>query len=209
MLASPPLARPCGFEPLRLAQGFAFPRGETRTRMQDDVLVERVMVGDHEAFAALYDRHSALVYGVARRILGDGPPAEDVAQSVFLQIWTRPEAYRGGNFGAWIARVTRNACLDIVRSSAVRLREPELPDDVVAEVQTEDEVFANMRAEAVGAALSALSSDQRSAIEKAYFEGLSYREVAEQMGVPLGTVKSRIRIGLKRLSEALRGRVPT
>lgn len=182
---------------------------ETAGDMQDDVLVERVNDGDHDAFAALYDRHSALVYGVARRLLGDGPQAEDVAQSVFLQVWTRPEAYRGGNFGAWIARVARNACLDILRSSAVRLREPELSDDVAAEVVIEEEVFANVRAEAVTAALGLLAGDQRSAIEKAYFEGLSYREVAEQLGAPLGTVKSRIRIGLRRLWEALHDEVPT
>jgi len=200
---------PMGVMPLGRAQGFTLTARETAGDMQDDVLVERVTSGDHDAFAALYDRHSALVYGVARRLLGDGPPAEDVAQSVFLQVWTRPESFRGGNFGAWIARVARNACLDILRSSAVRLREPELSDDVADAIVVEEEVFANVRAEAVTAALGLLSGDQRSAIEKAYFEGLSYREVAEQLGEPLGTVKSRIRIGLRRLWEALHGEVPT
>ncbi len=191
------------------AQGIAFRVSETRTRMHDDVLVDRVTLGDHEAFAALYDRHSALVYGIARRIVGEGAQAEDVTQSVFLQVWTRPQSYRGGNFSAWIARVARNACLDIVRSSAVRMREPEFPDDVVAETRTEEEAFASLRAEAVVAALQELPGDQRDAIEKAYFEGLSYREVAEQMGAPLGTVKSRIRVGLRRLWESLRQRVPS
>jgi len=200
---------PTAIVPLGLAQGFTLAARESAGDMHDDALIERVARGDHEAFAALYDRHGALVYGVARRFLGDGPQAEDVAQSIFLQIWTRPEAYRGGNFSAWIARVARNACLDILRSSAVRLREPELADDVADELRTEDEVFANMRAEAVTAALAVLSGEQRSAIEKAYFEGLSYREVAEQLGEPLGTVKSRIRIGLRRLWGALRGEVPT
>ena len=190
-------------------QGIAFSRGETRSRMQDDVLVDRVTLGDHESFAALYDRYNPLVYGVARRILGDGPQAEDVTQSVFLQVWTRPEAYRGGNFGAWIARVARNACIDIVRSSAVRLREPEFPDEVVAEARTEEEVFVNLRAATVTSALAGLPGEQREAIEKAYFEGLSYREAAERLGAPVGTVKSRIRIGLRRLWEALRERVPS
>jgi RNA polymerase sigma-70 factor (ECF subfamily) len=208
MLAWPTLALPLHAQRDR-AQGFTLPALETAGEMQDDVLVDRVTGGDHDAFAALYDRHSALVYGVARRMLGDGPQAEDVAQSVFLQVWTRSDAYRGGNFGAWIARVTRNACLDILRSSAVRLREPDLPKDVAADLQIDEEVFAHVRAEALTAALAVLTGDQRSAIEKAYFEGLSYREVAEQLGAPLGTVKSRIRIGLRRLWEALRGEVPT
>jgi RNA polymerase sigma-70 factor (ECF subfamily) len=195
--------------PTRLRQGITFAQIETAPDMQDDELVGRVTLGDHAAFGTLYDRHGALVYGVARRVLGDGPQAEDIAQSVFLQIWTRPEAYRGGNFAAWIARVTRNACLDVVRSAAVRLREPEMPAEMAAEVQLDDEVFASLRAEAVTAALDLLSGDQRSAIEKAYFEGLSYREVAEQLGAPLGTVKSRIRMGLRRLWEALHQEVKT
>ena len=190
-------------------QGIIFARIETAEDMQDDELVGRVALGDHAAFEALYDRHGALVYGVARRVLGGGPQAEDVAQSVFLQVWTRPEAYRGGNFAAWLARVTRNACLDIVRSAAMRLREPEMPADMAAEVQVDDEVFASLRAEAVTAALDSLSGDQRSAIEKAYFEGLSYREVAALLGAPLGTVKSRIRMGLRRLWDALHDEVRT
>lgn len=191
------------------AKGIIAPPSETRVQMQDDALVERVGRGDHDAFTALYDRHSALVYGVARRVLGDEAQAQDVAQSVFLQVWTRPESYRGGNFGAWIARVTRNACLDIVRSAAVRTREPELPHEIAAETQIDEEVFGRMRAESVTSALASLPPDQRSAIEQAYFEGLSYREVAEKLGAPLGTVKSRIRIGLRRLWEALHQEVPT
>lgn len=192
-----------------LVQGFDFETHERKNDMQDDVLVDRILLGDHDAFTALYDRHSALVYGVARRMLGDGPQAEDVAQSVFLRVWTRPELYRGGNFGAWIARVARNACLDILRSSAVRLRDPELPADVAADLEIDEEVFGRLRAEAVTAALDSLSPDQRSAIEKAYFQGLSYREVAEQLGAPLGTVKSRIRSGLQQLWQALKQQVPS
>src|SRR5437016_4105968 len=156
MLAGP-MPAPWSLAPPARRQGFTLSPRETPTDMQDDVLFNRIAGSDHDAFAALYDRHSALVYGVARRLLGDGPQAEDVAQSVFLQVWTRPEAFRGGNFGAWIARVARNACLDILRSSAVRLREPDLPDDVAADLRIEDEVFSRVRAEAVAAALDTLS----------------------------------------------------
>jgi RNA polymerase sigma-70 factor, ECF subfamily len=178
--------------------------------MKDEALVGRVAAGDHDAFAALYDRHAALVYGVARRMLGDGPAAEDVTQSVFLQIWSRPQMFRGGNFAGWIARVTRNACLDIVRSAAVRLRDPELPDDdVVASSQTDEDVLSKISAAAVASALALLPAEQRDPIERAYFEGLSYREVAEKLGAPVGTVKSRIRTGLHRLSELLHQAVTT
>jgi len=182
---------------------------EPRWRMQDEKLMQSVGRGDHDAFASLYDRHSALVYGVARRMLGDGPQAEDVAQAVFLQVWTRPDAFRGGNFGAWVARVTRNACLDILRSAAVRLRDPEPSADIPSDDLVDDEVISRVRADQVTAALATLPHDQRAAIEQAYFEGLSYREVAEKIGAPLGTVKSRIRMGLKRLWEGLSEGVAT
>jgi len=206
---------PCTWEvmwriaPRASVQGLDFCEREWAAHMQDDVLMRRVTAGDHNAFAALYDRHAALVYGIARRMLSDTAQAEDVAQSVFLQLWVRPELYRGGNLAAWLARVARNACIDILRSSAVRLREPELPADVEADASVDEEVFAGLRAEAVTAALESLPPDQRSAIEQAYFSGLSYREVAERSGAPLGTVKSRIRIGLKRLWETLREKVPS
>ena len=202
-------AQPIPLAPLR-AQGLIFRQRERPSSMHDDVLVARVVAGDHDAFAALYDRYGPLVYGIARRTLVDARQAEDLTQSVFLQLWARPETYRpGGSFGAWLARVARNACIDVLRSAAVRLREPEFPTEVVAESSTDDEVFSNLRAEAVGAALEQLPPDQRVAIEQAYFEGLSYREVAERSGAPLGTVKSRIRAGLRRLWETLRERVPT
>jgi len=203
-------AMPCTWKLAhRRAQGLNFSERERAPHMQDDVLMRRVTAGDHEAFASLYDRHAALVYGIARRMLPDATQAEDIAQSVFLQIWVRPELYRGGNFAGWVARVARNACIDILRSSAVRLREPELPTDVEDDASVDEEVFAGLRAEAVVAALESLPPDQRSAIEQAYFSGLSYREVAERSGAPLGTVKSRIRIGLKRLWETLREKVPS
>lgn len=212
MLARPV---PCTWEvlwklaPRLRAQGLDFSERERAAHMQDDVLMRRVTAGDHDAFAAVYDRHAALVYGIARRMLADASQAEDVAQSVFLQLWVRPELYRGGNLAAWLARVARNACIDILRSSAVRLREPELPAEIEADASVDEEVFAGLRAEAVTAALDSLPVEQRGAIELAYFAGLSYREVAERSGAPLGTVKSRIRIGLKRLWETLREKVPS
>ena len=180
-----------------------------RVAMDDSALVRRVAGGDHDAFAALYDKHGALVFGVAKRVLGNQEQAEDVAQSVFLQVWSRPQAFAGGNFAAWIARVARNASVDILRSAAVRKREPEIPVDLPAEGALEEQVFERMRSAALSDAVATLPDDQRVAIEQAYFAGLSYREVAEALDAPLGTVKSRIRTGLRRLFESLNQAVPT
>jgi RNA polymerase sigma-70 factor, ECF subfamily len=180
-----------------------------RVPIDDATIVKRIADGDHDAFASLYDKHGALVFGVANRVLGNREQAEDVTQSVFLQVWARPEAFAGGNFAAWIARVARNASLDVLRSAAVRTREPVIPLDLPAEGALEDQVFERVRASALTAAVAALPEDQRVAIEQAYFAGLTYREVAERLNAPLGTVKSRIRMGLRRLFESLQQVVPT
>ena len=185
------------------------PGEKALVQIDDAKIVKRIADGDHVAFASLYDKHGALVFGIARRVLGNREQAEDVTQSVFLQVWTRPEAFAGGNFAAWIARVARNASLDVLRSSAVRTREPEIPVDLPAEGALEEQVFERVRAAALTAAVAALPEDQRIAIEQAYFAGLTYREVADRLNAPLGTVKSRIRMGLRRLLESLQQVVAT
>jgi RNA polymerase sigma-70 factor (ECF subfamily) len=180
--------------PFSIRGGDTGPGENARVPIDDATLVKQVAEGDHDAFALLYDRHGALVFGIAKRVLGNREQAEDVTQSIFLQIWTRPEMFAGGNFAAWVARVARNASLDVLRSAAVRTRAPELSPDVPAE---------GVRSSALSAAVAALPDDQRVAIEQAYFAGLSYREVAERLNEPLGTVKSRIRMGLRKLLESM------
>ncbi|HXW51663.1 MAG TPA: sigma-70 family RNA polymerase sigma factor [Candidatus Acidoferrales bacterium] len=178
--------------------------------MSDDgTLLLRVGQSDKDAFADLYDRHAPIVYGICRRILGDPASAEDVTQSVFTMLWAKPNAFAGGNFSAWITRVARNAALDVLRSAAVRTREPEMPEDVAAANDLEDEVVARVQQSAIVDAVRKLPDDQREAIEQAYFGGLSYREVAERAGAPLGTIKSRIRTGLRQLWQALQQQVTT
>jgi RNA polymerase sigma-70 factor (ECF subfamily) len=186
------------------AQGFVWGAAEPRGPVSDDrELVRRVAAADTAAFAALYDRYVNLIYGICRRIVGDPVAAEDVTQSVFLTLWSKPHAFTGGSLTAWLARVARNAALDVVRSAAVRTREPDMPVDLPAAIDVEEEVVSRVQATAVSEALRRLPAEQREAIEQAYFGGLSYREVAERSGTPLGTVKSRIRSGLRQLWEAL------
>jgi RNA polymerase sigma-70 factor, ECF subfamily len=181
---------------------------ETDVAVDDErSVLGQVARGDKNAFAGLYDRHVPLVYGIAKRITGNPAQAEDITQSVFTMLWAKPDSFAGGNFAAWIARVARNASLDVVRSAAVRTREPEMPVDIPSDNDLEDEVFTRLQSSAVAQALRTLPDDQREAIEQAYFQGLSYSEVAARLGAPLGTVKSRIRTGLRRLWQALQRQV--
>jgi len=172
---------------------------------EDSALVARLEDRNPDTFAAIYDRFAGLVYGLARRILQNDVQAEDVTQSIFLSLWANPSAFRGGNFGAWIARVARNAAIDVLRSAAVRTRAPEMPLQLASPTALDEVVFDRLRSESVTEALKALPDEQRRPIEIAYFQGLSYRDVAERLGEPVGTIKSRIRAGLRRMGQALSG----
>ena len=166
------------------------------------VLMTQVRERDANAFETLYDAHHRLVYGVALRMLGDGAAAEDVTQTVFLKVWNSPELFRGGNFAAWIVRVTRNRALDVLRSKASR-NESELPEALPENEPMEDAAFARLDAERVRAALAALPAEQREPIELGFFGGITHEEIAKRSGTPLGTVKTRIRSGLRKLRSAL------
>ena len=167
--------------------------------------MSRVRKRDASAFEALYDGYHRLVYGVAYRMLGDAASAEDVTQSVFLKVWTSPELFATGNFSGWIVRVARNRALDLLRSKARNYDElpAALPDDDALE----ERAFATLDASRVREALALLPPDQRQPIELGFFGGVTHEEIARRSGVPLGTVKTRIRSGLRRLRSALEGTV--
>jgi RNA polymerase sigma-70 factor (ECF subfamily) len=161
-----------------------------------------VKSGDQGAMAELYDRYSSVVYAVALRVLGDAGGAEDVLQEVFLQLWRNPGAFDSarGSLGAWLAVITRNRAID-----AVRRRKPETDiEDVIVSVAPDlaSETDRSRAAQKVRGALGAMPAPQRSALEMAYFEGLSHSEIATKTGEPLGTIKTRIRAGLIALRKA-------
>ena len=161
--------------------------------------------GDQSALAELYDRYSSVVYAVALRVLGDTGGAEDVLQEVFLQLWRNPGAFDAarGNLGAWLAVITRNRAID-----SLRKRRPETDiEDVVVSVSPDlaGEADRSRAAEKVRGVLGAMPSPQRSALEMAYFEGMSHSEIADKTGEPLGTIKTRIRTGLMTLRKAFQG----
>ncbi len=167
-------------------------------------LMERVRLRDVAAFEALYDGFHRLVYGIAHRMLADATAAEDLTQAVFLKVWSAPESFAGGNFGGWIGRVTRNRALDVLRSRALRPA-GEMPVDIPLSDAIDDEVFANLDRERVRRALDELPTEQRLPIELGFFDGITHEEIARRTGTPLGTIKTRIRTGLRKLRTALEG----
>lgn len=165
----------------------------------------RVRSHDAAAFEALYDAYHRLVYGVAMRMLGDAGAAEDVTQAIFLKIWSAPHLFESGNFAGWLVRITRNRALDVLRSKSYR--HEELPETRAADEMLEETAFAHIDAGHVRAALAQLPEEQRELIELGFFGGITHEEMARRTGIPLGTVKTRIRAGLRRLRSALQGTV--
>jgi len=159
-----------------------------------------------DALLALSERHSRLAYSLAFRILGDPGWAEEVVQDVLLRLWNRPEMYdpARGDLRAWLLRVVHNAAVSGLRSKrgSTRTHEQSYEAFDLFEGGTEDPADAawrTLKAEAVRAAIETLPSAQRRTLEMAYYDGLSQSEIAERMGEPLGTVKTRVRLGLKKL----------
>lgn len=165
----------------------------------------RVRARDAAAFESLYDAYHRLVYGIAFRVLGDATAAEDITQAVFLKLWTAPERFEAGNFGGWIARVARNQAVDAVRRKSHA--ETELSEAVPDSDLLEERVFSEIDAESVRRALSQLPAEQREPIELGFFGGITHAEIARRSGIPLGTIKTRIRTGLGKLRSALEGTV--
>jgi RNA polymerase sigma-70 factor (ECF subfamily) len=162
----------------------------------------RVRDRDVAAFEAIYDAYHRLVYGIALKMLQDAMAAEDLTQAVFLKIWSRPESFESGNFGAWIARVARNRALDALRSSTLRA-EGEMPLDVALDGSLDEFVFSRLDGARVRVALGSLPEEQRFPIELGFFGGVTHEEIARRTATPLGTVKTRIRAGLRKLRSAL------
>lgn len=182
-------------------------------RQDDEACVARAAAGDAAALATLYDAHARPVYSLVLRIVGDEADAEDVLQDVFAQAWRQAARYDAsrGTVAAWLLNMARTRAIDRLRSRRAR------PD---AGATTTDETWRDLPAPAadpgdalaaaedaarVRKALGELPLLQRLAIELAYFEGLTQSEIAQRLEQPLGTVKTRIRLGLLKLRDALSG----
>ena len=173
----------------------------------DAPLVTAIGRFSEEALAEAYRRHSGAVYGLARRILRDETFAEEITQEVFLRLWNNPEKFDAerGTLRSYLLAHAHGRSIDVIRAeSARRTREDNDARLTPKEGQNvEEEVWEMALADTIKEALSTLGESERRPIELAYFGGHTYREVAEMIGQPEGTVKSRIRSGLKRLKVSL------
>lgn len=160
----------------------------------------------------LYDRYSGIAYGLAYRVTNDGTAAEDVVQEAFVSLWKQAPRFdpARGQVRSWLLTIVHHKAVDAVRRRAGQ-RERNLPvgaaDFIAAQGTPGERVEQTMDAEAVREAVRRIPEDQRRTVEMAYFMGMTHIEIAERMSVPLGTVKSRLRIGLEKMREYLRPRV--
>ena len=149
------------------------------------------------------------MFGVLYRMLGAPEPAEEVAQDAFHAVWRRASSYRAdrGSVRTWLLAIARNAAIDWRRTKGRRVEREAAIDEaaeLVEETHVDDRVIARLRAERVRAAIAALPDEQRVVLSLAFWSGLSQREIADRTGTPLGTVKSRVRLGMAKLREGLR-----
>ncbi len=183
---------------------------EALQRLADEDLMTLVERKDADAFAVIYDRHGGAAYSLAYRIVGDPSLAEDVTQEAFISVWrsgARFDAARG-SVRTWTLGIVRNRAIDALRRSAGSAPKLDLDDEAVLESRpaaelTDSEAIRRETARKVRGALSELPAEQSEVIGLAYFGGFTHSEIAEMLGMPLGTVKGRMRLGLEKIRNTL------
>ena len=166
----------------------------------------RLIARDPSALSDLYDQFGSYVFGLAARVIGDRHAAEDVTQEVFLSLWERPAAFdpARGRLRTFLGTLAHRRAVDVVRREEARRRRAAREAATRTPIPDVGELaMAIVAAEQVRAEVSRLPSEQRAAIELAYFGGRTYRQVAVELGIPEGTAKSRMRLGLGRIAQAL------
>jgi RNA polymerase sigma-70 factor, ECF subfamily len=183
---------------------------EALQRLADEDLMTLVERRDADAFAVLYDRHGGAAYSLAHRIVGNPNLAEDVTQEAFLSVWrsgARFDAARG-SVRSWTLGIVRNRAIDALRRSSTQAPKLDLDDEAVLEGQpgtelTDSEAIRRETSRRVRGALHELPAEQSEVIGLAYFGGFTHAEIAEMLGMPLGTVKGRMRLGLEKIRVTL------
>jgi len=181
-------------------------RREKAERLADEELMPLIGAKDPEAFEVFYDRHGGVAYSLAYRIVGEQAAAEDVTQEAFISLWRSGARFDStrGSVRSWMLSIVRNRAIDHLRSKAGKAPKLAFDDDSIleqrpAEEMTEELAIEHETADEVRGALGTLPGDQSKVIELAYFGGFSHSEIAQMLGVPLGTVKGRMRLGLEKI----------
>jgi RNA polymerase sigma-70 factor, ECF subfamily len=185
--------------------------------LDDEALLRLIIHQQTDALAALYDRYSRLVYSLAFQMMGDAAAAEEITQDVFFRIWEKAHTYRAdqARVSTWITSITRYRSIDLLRRRGTRPDHTSLAwDDLplnampVAEGDPEDLTELSLLQKRVRAAIATLPAEQKKTLALAYFKGLTHSEIAEVLGDPLGTVKTRIRAGMRKLKDILKDEFP-
>jgi RNA polymerase sigma-70 factor, ECF subfamily len=177
--------------------------------LADEELMQLVRRGDADAFAVIYQRHASSAYSLSYRMMGSRSAAEDVTQEAFLSAWRSAARYDGarGSVRTWLLGIVRNRAIDAMRRGRVR-DFPRVEDEAAAErvdsgERTDTEAARHEEADAIRAAIRMLPREQSQVIELAYFGGFTHTEIADMIKAPVGTVKGRMRLGLKKLRDEL------
>lgn len=175
----------------------------------DGALAERIRSGDRDALGQLYDRYASVSLAVALRVVGDREQAEDLVHDAFMAVWQKIARYDAarGPLRSWLLTIVRNRAIDRVRGRRPTIEVGDADEQSLLRTSanpTMDDAIRRRSAAELHAALEALPEEQRRAIELAYFEGYTYREIAEITGVPHGTANGRLRLALAKLREGLR-----
>jgi RNA polymerase sigma-70 factor (ECF subfamily) len=180
--------------------------GGTERELGDRELVARIASGDTAALEDAYQRHAGLVYGLARRVTGNDALAEDVTQEVFVYLWAQPARFDAsrGSLRSWLGMLAHRRSVDAVRRESRRSHAEARQETEPCATDIDDAADAAWIGGRVREAIDRLPSEQRRAVELAYFGGRTYREVATELDIPEGTAKSRLRLALGKLDELLR-----
>ena len=178
--------------------------------LADEDLMSLVGEGDAGAFAGLYDRHGRAAYSLAYRMLGERQAAEDLVQEAFLDVWRAAESFRAsrGSVRTWVLSIVHNRGIDQLRSAASRRRVRERVEANAPRSQPSEafaEAWRNSQRDQVRQALNVLPQEQLQVLELAYFSAYTHTEISELLGLPLGTVKGRMRLGLKKVKDYFEG----
>ena len=180
-------------------------------RTPDDALMGRIARLDRAAFDEFYERYQRLVFGIALAILGDRPAAEEVTLDVFLRVWQKANTYRAdrAKVSTWLIALTRHHAIDILRRQRTHLPAHSLDGyettrlELAGAPDLEEEVDTSLDAKRIRRGFAQLPQEQRQALALAYFKGHTHAEIAELLKEPLGTIKTRIRLGLQKLRQLL------